>query len=170
MAKVFVANTTQQVQEFSYRMLESPKVIMQRIPIGQQVQLPGDGWQPEDIEYLEKQHRRYGMVPVSEIDRTKAFIGVCYSIDKPVQIEAIRRALVANLEVLEERGKRNREAAAVATAQQITEATPTLRRLEMSIEEEGQAGQMAEGVRVVRDGEAPGAGEGRQPRKRGRRA
>lgn len=166
MAKVFVANTTQQIQEFSYRMLEGQKLIMQRILVGQQVQLPGNDWQPADIQYLEEQHRRYGLVPVSEVDRTRAFIGVCYSVDKPVPIDAIRKALVANVAVLEERGRAARTAAAVAATQEIEEKGVGLRRFEMSLHEEGEAATLAEGIRV--DRMAPEGGADSEGGRRGK--
>lgn len=155
--KVYVANTTRQVQDFVWRSIGGRAPHRMAIDVGQQVQLPGE-WQPEDIEYLEQQHRRYGLVPVGEIDRTKDFIGVCYSVDRPIPVEKIRRALASNQEVLEERGRVLRQHAAVAVAQQVQQAHPAagLTSLEMTIQEEvkdGGAPAVNEGIRVPTAGQ-----------------
>lgn len=159
--KVFVANTTRQIQDFNWRMVGSNALHRMQIDVGQQVQLPGT-WQPEDIDYLQKQHRPYGLVEVGEIDRRKDFIGLCYSINRAIPVEKIRRALVTNQDVLEERGRTLRQHAAVAAAQQAMQAHPDARltALEMTIQEERDDGvtpAVNEGIRV------PTAGQGGPP-------
>ena len=95
MGKMYVANCTSQVQDFQYRLPESGKVFKQTIPIGQQIQVSGD-LNVLHIQAIIEQHAKYSMVAVHEIDRTKPFIGLCYNLDKPVDMEKVRRALVHN--------------------------------------------------------------------------
>lgn len=167
--RVYVANTTRQIQEFSWRALESNKLVRVPIDVGAQVMLPGD-WQKEEIDHLVAQHARYGVIGVDEIDRSKDFIGLCYSVDKPVPVEKIRRALVVNQAVLEERGRELRQHAAVAAAQQVQTDNPGagLTRMEMTIQEEREDGttpSVNEGIRV--DANAPPGSP--QPQGRGGR-
>lgn len=170
--KIYVANCTKQVQDFVYRSIGAATPRMVRIDIGSQQQLPG-AWNTEDVQYLEEQHRRYGLIPVAEVNRTRDFIGVCYSIDKPVDIDRIRIALVNNDEVLTERGRVLRQHAAVAAADSIEQGGQPgmLRSLEMSVQEEPKDGGMPavnEGTRVSRTQGAPQAPQpsGRSTRRR----
>lgn len=141
------------------------------IDIGGQIRISGDLTTPE-IEAIVGQHRKYGMVEVGEIDRTKPFVGLCYSVDKPISVERIRNALVHNAEVLTEIGRARRQEAAIAVSNQLEAVTPGLQALEMSfVEEQGKSGaspQIAEGVRVTRRAQ-PG-GPPAIPRRPGRRA
>lgn len=171
--KVFVANTTRQVHDFVWRSINNRSPHRMQIDVGQQVQLPGE-WQPEDVEYLEAQHRRYGLIPVSEVDRSKDFVGLCYSLDKPISVEKIRRALTLNEQVLEARGRELRQRAAVAVAEQVQTAFPNsgLTALEMTIQEERTDGgkpEVNEGIRVPTAGQG-GQGPAPPPRNPRRRA
>jgi len=171
--KVFLANTTRQVQDFVWRSIEGRVPHRMQVDVGQQVQLPGE-WSTQDIAYLDSQHRRYGVIPVDEIDRTKDFVGLCYSVDKPISVEKIRRALTTNQQVLEERGRELRKRAAVAVANQVTANHPDagLTALEMTIQEERKDGgtpEVNEGIRVPTAGQAEG-GPPTTARRRGRAA
>lgn len=175
--KVYVANTTRQVQDFVWRAIgqKAPRKIS--IDVGTQQALPGD-WNTEDVAYLEEQHRRYGMVRVDEIDRTRDFVGLCFSIDKPIPVDKIRTALTINEQVLMARGVELRKQAAIAVSNAITENNPGsgLTALELSVQEQPKDGgtpQINEGVRVAADGRtgpAParpeGQGSGRPSRRR----
>jgi hypothetical protein len=116
--KLYIANTTQQSMDLWYRTLEQRALRMQRIEIGSQIAISGELSTP-DIEYIVQQHRPYGLVCVDEIDRTKPFIGMCYSIDAPIQIDKIQRALEHNEKVLVERGRQIRTEAAVSLHQNL---------------------------------------------------
>jgi len=166
--KIYVANTTRQVQDLQWRSIGGKEPRRMPIDVGQQVSLPGE-WNSEDVAYLEEQHRRYGLIPVDEIDRTRDFVGICYSVDKPIAVEKIRRALASNQEVLEERGRMLRQHAAVAVAGMVQQNHPEagLTSLEMTIQEErtdGGALAVNEGIRVDATGASgpptPGTGRG----------
>lgn len=167
--KVYLANTTRQVQDFVWRSIGGKTPHRMQIDVGQQVQLPGD-WNTQDIEYLEEQHRKYGLVKVDEIDRTRDFIGVCFSVDRPIPVEKIRRALQGNEAVLEARGRELRKQAAVAVTEQVRAAHPEagLNAMEITIQEQRDDGAdpaVNEGIRVANEppGSTP-AGSGRRRR------
>lgn len=136
--KLFIANCTKQVQTFIYRKLETASPIPQQIEIGGQVVISGD-LSPKDVDYIINQHRKYGLVSVSEIDRTKPFIGLCYSIDKPVAVDKLKIALLHNDDVLVKRGEELRKEAAVATSatleQNVKPLKSELTELEIEITE-----------------------------------
>ena len=164
--KLYIANCTQQVQSFMYRVPETPAPRMQPIGIGQQIQISGDLSQ-FDIDAIVEQHSRYGLVAVDAIDRTRPFIGVCYSVDKHVPVDKIKRALEHNESVLIERGRVMRQEAAVALNNSLEEQTDGLKNLELTVQEEypdkhsGDGPVIAEGIRVQRP-------ENTGPVKRGR--
>ena len=120
MAKLYIANCSQQIQDFQYRVSDNDKIYKIPIDIGTQIQLPGH-LSTQDIDFIVRQHAVYGLVSVSEIDRSKHFFGVCYSIDKPVDISKLRYALEHNRDVLVERGKEIRKEAAVVVNNALEE-------------------------------------------------
>jgi hypothetical protein len=137
---LYVANCTQQVQDFNYRMLESTALRVQKIEIGGQIRVAGNLTTPE-IDYIVEQHARYGLVAVDEIDRSKPFIGLCYSIDKIIPVGKIERALEHNTGVLTERGRQLRADAAVASAKIMEDSGPKLNALNFTIEEASKPGR-----------------------------
>jgi len=134
MPKLFIANCTQQIQDFMFSFPGSNKIMKQIIEIGSQIQIPGD-LTPAQIQHIVEMHAPYGMVRVDEIDRTKAFIGVCYSIDKRVEVNKIRYALEHNFGVLNERGRATREETAVAVNNSLQNESRDFRAVELEIKE-----------------------------------
>jgi len=171
---MYVVNCTQQVQDFVYSAPEMKGVRMQTIAIGGYVQLSGDLNQPQ-IDSIIEHHTRYGMVSEDEVDRTKGFIGLYYTIDRNPKLAKIYDALKHNEEVLNARGKELRKEAAVFTSAAIENNVPNgaLKELEMSVVEERRSGRevtdnpsIAEGVRVSRDHQGPPAAESRAEQRR----
>lgn len=169
--KLYVANCTNQVQDFIYRLPETASSRQQRIEIGGQIQISGT-LSKMDIDAVIEQHTKYGMVSVDEIDRTRQFIGICYSVDKPVDLKYVARAFDINKYVLDERGKTIRQEAAIAVSNSVEEQGAGLTALDMSVVEEqtpkNPDPKIAEGVRVSRletPGKTPTSARGR-----GRRA
>jgi hypothetical protein len=150
---------------------------IQRIGIGRQIQVAGDLNTP-DIDAIVKQHKKYGLIPVSEVKNIRTFTGLCYSVDRPISIDNIMLAMDRNTRILVERGKEFRKQAAVSASNLIdhhlAEANnpSTLETLEMSVVQEEKPNQenvdmVAEGIRVTNkqiDGQAPPP-----PRKRNRK-
>jgi hypothetical protein len=170
MAKMYIANCTNQVQDFQYRLPESNKIYKQPISIGDQIRLSGDLSTP-DIEAIISQHQIYGLVPVSEIDRSKDFVGLCWQLDRPIDVEKVKRALAVNMRVLDARGKEIRKEAAVAVSNsveaELSNTPDRLKALEFSIEEQpnkdGRDIQVNEQLRVTRD---PSQAAPKPPRRR----
>jgi hypothetical protein len=119
---MYIANCTNQLQVFSYRQLGAPAIPnganIQEIEIGSQERLPDDTLTPEEIDYIVNQHARYGMIHVSEIDRTRPFVGLCWD-TKPISISKIKTVVDHNNKVLTLRGMKLRQQAAVATSDSI---------------------------------------------------
>lgn len=109
----------------------------------------------------------YGLVDQKEIDRTKVFVGYCYSIGKPVDVEKLMIAIQGNTDVLVERGKLMRKESAIVgehgLATQVLESTGAdLQNFEASTEEvdhDSRSGlpPVAEGVRITRGETVPAA-------------
>lgn len=136
MAKMFVANCTNQVQSFMYHVIGAKNYRNQPIDIGRQVQLSGD-LDTKQIESIAEQHARYGMVKADELDRATGHIPILYSVDKPVSLTQMRRAAEHNKAVLLAKGRETRQAAALAVNASVESQAPgILNSLELSIEEQ----------------------------------
>lgn len=121
--KLFVANCTKQQQLFYYRIIDdprpSPAPFSVTIRPGGQVVLPHKELTSPQIDAIVEQHAPYGLIDAREVDRTRPFIGMCYSLDQPVPLEAIQKGIVHNDEVLEIRGLETRKAAAIAVSNAV---------------------------------------------------
>ena len=168
--KLYIANCTKQAYHLASRIPELTGVKITEIPIGGQMQIAGDLNKPQ-IEAIIDQHRIYGLASVAEFDRLKEFVPLIYSEGKPVSADTIRRCMAMNNGVLVQRGRDMLQQAAVAANEVISEITPSLETLEMSVIEESRGGftdgdPMAEGVRVQREpGQPKPARKGGRPRK-----
>lgn len=133
---MFIANCTLQVQDFQYRLPEKDKLFKQSIPIGQQIRVSGD-LTTKDIESIVEQHSPYGMVRADEIDRTKTFVGYCWS-EKRIDMARVQRAIEGNKLVLVERGKVIRQEAAIAVNNAVENeaGNDQLKSLEMTVQED----------------------------------
>lgn len=151
--KMFVANCTKQARDFTYR-LPDKGGRMQRIEIGQQIQIAGELSQAE-VDSIVDHYSRYGMKSVEEARKARgSFTGLCYSLDKPVAIENMQIVLQLNDQVLIQRGQQQRKEAAVATSAAIMQnGDQGLQALETSVVEvkkDGSEPEVQEGVRVDR--------------------
>ena len=149
--KMYVANCTKQARDFTYRLPDKGNR-MQRIEIGQQIQVAGDLSQPE-VDSIVDHYAMYGMNPVDEARKARGtFTGLCFSIDKPVAIENMQIVLQLNDQVLTQRGQQQRKEAAVATSKAIMDnGDQGLTGLETTIVEvkkDGGEPEVQEGVRV----------------------
>lgn len=158
MAKLYIANTKKQAEDFCYRMPGQNGVRKQRIEIGQQIAISGGDLSTLEIDAIVDQHAMYGMVCVDALDRTKEFIGLCYSIGKPVTIGKMEIALAHNDDVLTDRGKELRKEAAVSVNNALEQQTDGLQKLDISVQEDNAPQgvvPIAEGIRVQREAHAP---------------
>jgi hypothetical protein len=122
------------------------------------------------LEAIIDQHRQYGLVPVDEVVRAKAFVGLCYSFDKPVDLERMTYGVDHNQGVLQERGVEQRQAAAMAVDQALETAERNMQggqvtNVEVELIEEGDSPTMAAGMQINRDRAPPANGDGRRGRR-----
>lgn len=140
--KIYVANTTKQVQQFHFRVVENPRLMMNEIPIGSQIRLYKDDASPREIDSLIYQLENYGAVRADSVQQTKQFIGLCYSVDKPVRDVTIMLAVNHNDDVLQERGYEIRKQAAVAVNDALSKVGD-LKGTTVSFKEETKVGEDA---------------------------
>ena len=145
--QIIVANTTKQVVHFHFRLPEHSRLFDVKIPIGGQERVyKADASTPE-VDAIERQLREgLGAVRADEVDRTRTFIGITYSIDKAVKAEVIERAVAHNDDVLSDRGREQRVNSAVAISSMLTNeeadaGKPRSTFREVTIEEEAKPGE-----------------------------
>lgn len=176
MPKLYVANCTQQIQQFAYHLPEGTRAITQEIPIGGQILIGGRALPQTAVDAVLEAHQKYGLVSVAEAHRVYPFHGLTYSIDKPVGLNDLYQLVERRKGVLVDRGRETRQTAAVATHefienQMFREQVPgRLDNLETSVEEvardqRDETPEVSEGTRVRRD---PNQSDGR-PRPPARR-
>lgn len=144
--KLYVANTTKQKLQFTYRVPESDR--LRSIPIepgSQAVVIDADR---DAISAIIKHHEAYGLIEHREIDQAQQFIGTCYSIDKPVPSSIIEKGIRDNDGLLDRGAAESRQIALAAHDQQQQEAGNGYRgNMEFSAEQaKDQHGQNVDGA------------------------
>ncbi|EAT6369374.1 hypothetical protein E5458_07690 [Salmonella enterica] len=109
--KLFIANTTKQRQIFAYRKLETGRLI--QIPINHGDQMMVLDGSTEEVESVIQHHQVYGLIDSTKIDQSQVFVGLCYSINKPVSAVVIEKTIRDN-DIHLTRGAHNRRQASVA--------------------------------------------------------
>jgi hypothetical protein len=111
MAKLYVANLTSQEHNFHYRMPAeegwSRRVQVQTIAPGGQQQIHAEA-PIQVIEAIIDQHRQYGLIEASEVHKYKGFVGICFSIDKPMDMDLLHLGVDHNQGALFDEAARNR--------------------------------------------------------------
>lgn len=159
MPKLWIANATSQVQQFTYWLPEMSRSFVQEVPIGSQTLIAGKDLPQGAIDGILKQHEVYGLTSANQAFRQRKFSGVVYSIDKPVRLDVLQELVQHHRGVLTERGKQLRQEAAIATDdyiqnQMMDQQMPgRLQELEMLVEEterdpQDTSPEIAEGMRV----------------------
>lgn len=115
--KLYVANTTKQRHDFTFRRLEKTNLVHHPIRAGEQsIVLDGT---TEEIDYILRQHEIYGLIDATRIDQSKAYIGLCYSTEKPVASKIIEKAMRDNDQHLTRKSNDHRQASAFATSEKL---------------------------------------------------
>ncbi len=158
MPALYVANLNRQINDFTYRLPEETRPRSVMIQVGQQVRI-GD-LPPDTIERIVKQMGRYGLRSVGELQQTREYVGLIYSVGKPVPLDnerVVDGTMEHNDTVLNAAAEDRREstAAAVATQIQNTMAQHDVEvpRAEIEIVEETRGTpKLARGYEVTRPG------------------
>lgn len=167
MAKLYVANCTKHIQMFMYSVPEEKGMRTQRIDMGGQILVYQDS-SMDVISYIIGQHQHYGLVSTNEVSRTKDFIGLCYSIDRPVDIEKIMTASEQNDDVLVRRGQDIRKDTAAMFSNRLTEDVGELERarvdiieapLDANLKSVAEGSRFKERITITQDGKDPNAGK-----------
>lgn len=152
--KLFVANTSKQHQQFLWRSPENPKITPTDIPVGQQRQIGGE-LTKDVVDSIIAHHARYGMRAAREIKNYRGYVGLAYSVDKPVDMETFYEQEERNSSALDESSQALREETAAVIANQTSETLGTpIKRAEIEIVERTEGTpRVASGVEVVGPGE-----------------
>lgn len=153
MTKLYIANCTKQHNHFHYRVIGSTRAFNQTIEAGKQVQLSGD-FQQEDIDSIIQQHEAYGLIDSNRVKSARNFVGLCYSIGKPVTLNAMEVAFDQNTKLLDAQGQELRKMAALAASQTIHESAEiggfgSVAAVGSSVIEESQSGGITERYEVL---------------------
>jgi hypothetical protein len=156
MPTLYVANASKQKHDFIYRIPEETSVRRQQIPPGGQIVVYQPNTPADVLKVIIDQHTRYGLMDIAEIDRRKPFVGICYRLDKPIQVEKIMQADEHNAGVLQEASQEARKLSAAALHNAIdraTEGAAKLESLELEIVEQNGRSEpgLNETVIVSRD-------------------
>lgn len=117
--KLFIANTTRQRHIFTYRVLETGR--LRQIPIEPGSQMSVLDGTSDDINAVTEHHAVYGLINAKNIDQSQAFIGLCYSIDKPVTASVIEKAIRDNDNHLSRGAHQTRQASLAALDKTLSE-------------------------------------------------
>lgn len=167
MTTLYVANTSKQIHQFIYRRPESQATSPPlEIPPGQQRSI-GTNLTDSDVDFIIRHHAKYGMVPAKEAAKTKDFVGLCYSVDKPISEDNLEVAFDHNEAVLNAIADMNRENTAVAISKSLedtlesTHSPVKIGRVEVEVAQETKVGETQKvnaGVEVLPEGMAPRRG------------
>jgi hypothetical protein len=111
---LYIANCSKFNYELHYWVENSKKPVVTKIRPGGQESVYPQG-NRLDHERIVEQHKIYGLTPVSEIDRSKQFVGQCYQFDTPIPHDRLFTTMERNDDVLYEQALERRKEAAVAT-------------------------------------------------------
>lgn len=136
--KLFIANTTKQRQIFAYRKIETGRLV--QIPINHGDQMMVLDGSTEELESVIQHHEMYGLIDSTKIDQSQAFVGLCYSINKPVSASVIEKTIRDN-DIHLTRGAHNRRQASVAALDSSLRESGTGYSGEMEISAEQAKGR-----------------------------
>jgi hypothetical protein len=128
MSSLFIANTSNKHNEFTFRLPGNDQLRRVIISAGTQQQVLNNA-QKEEVDAVISQHAPYGLVEASQVHKIDKFSGVLYSIDKPVTVNAMNLAIEKNNDILLEEGYNLRQIAAVATNASLDETLSHTRGL-----------------------------------------
>lgn len=181
---MYVANCTEQVQTFTYRIKKSKMPIEVKINPGGQERIPSKELTVAEMSDIYKQNAKYGLIHVSEIDTVASFSGLCFG-ESPISANRISYGIMRRQTILKAQGEELRKAAAIMVNKRYEENTGGVGYIgsDVSVVEippaDGEDTELNETIRVSRHmGSMKGApptsaaprASARKPKAGGRRA
>lgn len=190
-SKLYIANTSKQHVDFTYRLRDEKKIDQTKTPtnregdlileknyrtekilVGVQILVGGGKLSEKQIACIIDQYADKGLRDSTQISRLQEYSGLCYRLDRPVELEKVHLFFEQNDRHLNERAEDRREETAAAFAQGMQnrahELHVPLARTEMEIVEDTKGGatsRVANGFEMVTEGHAPRRGNGRSGRR-----
>jgi hypothetical protein len=159
MPQIYVANLTKQNHIFVYRHPDTNGIVPQNIAIGQQAIIGNTNWKPEQAAKIVAQHERYGLREVNSISRKRGFIGLCYSFDRPIELEQFAQMMEGNDEALNQRASERREELATMIKHNMDRVAEdagvrerAINRLEVELVQQGENFESPKGEPSVAEG------------------
>lgn len=163
---LYIANCSKFNYELHYWVDNSKKPVVTKIRPGGQESVYPQGTR-DDHERIVEQHKIYGLIPVSEIDRTKEFVGQCYQFDTPITHDRLFTTMERNDDVLYEQALERRKEAMASTDDLVRRAAQEtdwkVGNIEVEIKEVEQKGVEPQIHEVIKIGD-----DDNQPKRRGR--
>jgi len=148
---------------------ENPRPFSHSIRAGSQIEIPGD---KDVVDAIVKQHSLYGLQKANDV--RKGFGGLCYQLDKPISVEAIKNGFTQTEQEQIDRALEARKITAAAADQIMSNKAQEMgikqtSGLEVEVLEEKKNAadnepKFEQTIEVVRQGVQPIKGRGR-PRK-----
>lgn len=168
---LWIGNATRQAYTFTYKIPEVDQFRSKNIGPGRQECIRN--LTAEEIAYIVKTNAMYGLIPQEEIDRSEAFHGTCYAIDKPVSVTRLSYLMDHNIGELVERGREIRNLTAVAQSMNVdrmlseTNRPERVSAMDVTIQQENQdpnnsVPQMSVGTSVTENPGRPSPSQGRR--------
>lgn len=175
---LYIANGTRQIQHFMYRIPEIKQVRQQTIAVGGQIKISGD-LQPEQIDAIIDQHRKYGIIDVVDIEKGRSPAPLCFQVGRAISPDRITKLMLRYQGVMVERGKDSRKNAAIVMANTLGTTVREqgtgveLEEIEVSATEENKPGASntdlhSERTIINRADRTPSGGTTTRPRLKGR--
>lgn len=120
MPTLYIANTTKQHHQFTYRHREMSNPAIKEIRAGQQI--PITDLTMDEVDSIVKQHEKYGLRSAKELSTLRGFVGLSYMVDKPVPIDAMLATFETNDSALEQGAQTRREVQAAATSEAVADS------------------------------------------------
>lgn len=115
--KLYVANTTKQNHKFTFRLPEMKHNKIVEIKAGTQMMVHNGT--SDELDAIISHHQIYGLTEAKKLDQHQEYVGLCYSIDKPVTYGNIENAIRDNDEKLTRDAHKRRQAAAAGIDQNL---------------------------------------------------
>ena len=121
--KLYAANCSNQIQNFTYRMIEVKNPLMGSIPMGTQIMVGKADMNQREVDYILEGLRPYGWRSVSEaMGRSEGIrYPIVYSLEGPVPLVVMQNVMDYNRGIISVEGLNRRKEAAIGAAEAIAE-------------------------------------------------